>query len=159
VPARRRGNAPKVVAGLVAMAVVAAIGVGIGVYVVKQKSADPSTAVPLRAGPPCPTAVADRIPDGAGATLLHTYTTDSSNPNLIRLCQTTSGQIYYDGTWLHPDATHKASEAITVPADATTDGYQASNHGYLYVIKGDWVIVHQPTGKGPTKKYRLTEAR
>jgi hypothetical protein len=97
--------------------------------------------------------VADRIPDGTGATLLHAYTTESS---LIRLCKTTSGQIYYDGTWLHPDATHKASEAVTVPAEATTDGYQAANQGYLYVIEGEWVIVHQPTG--PTKKYRLTEA-
>ncbi|MFG2784422.1 hypothetical protein ACGFY7_42175 [Streptomyces prunicolor] len=151
-PARRRGNTPKVVAGL--MAVFAAVGIAVGAYVVKQNSADPSTAVPLRAGPTCPTDVADRIPDGTGATLLHTYTTES---NLIRLCRTTAGQIYYDGTWLHPDATHKASEAVTVPAETTTDGYQAANHGYLYVIEGDWVIVHQP--KGPTKKYRLTEAR
>lgn len=150
VPARRRGNTtPKVLVVLVA----ALAAFGIGGYVAKQKSADPSTAVPLSAGPPCPDEVAARIPDGTGATLLHAYTTES---NLIRLCRTTSGQIYYDGTWLHPDATHKASEAVTVPADATADGYEARNAGYLYVIKGDWVIVQQP--KGATKKYRLTEA-
>ncbi|WP_405948699.1 hypothetical protein OG588_21390 [Streptomyces prunicolor] len=148
VPARRRGNTPKVLVVLVA----ALAAFGIGGYVAKQKSADPSTAVPLSAGPPCPDEVTARIPDGTGATLLHTYTTES---NLIRLCKTTSGQIYYDGTWLHPDATHKASEAVTVPAEATTDGYQAANQGYLYVIKGEWVIIHQP--KGATKKYRLTE--
>ncbi|MEH0423958.1 hypothetical protein [Streptomyces sp. B21-083] len=145
---RRRGGTPWVVTGLVALA-----AIGGGVLWFKNNSADPSTALPLRAESPCPTTVAARIPDGSGATLLHTYTTES---NLIRLCQTASGKIYYDGTWLHPDARHKKSEEITIPAEPTTDGYQARNHGYLYVIKDGWVIIHQP--KGETKKYRLTEA-
>ncbi|MFJ9892764.1 hypothetical protein ACIQPR_05465 [Streptomyces sp. NPDC091280] len=150
-PARpRRSGATPWVAGVLVTALAL---IGGGVYWFKNNHTDPSTALPLRAGPPCPTTVAARIPDGSGATLLHTYTTEW---NLIRLCETTSGKIYYDGSWLHPDARHKKSEEITIPAETTTDGYQARNHGYLYVIKDGSVIIHQP--KGGTKKYRLTEA-
>ncbi|MDW8805823.1 hypothetical protein P1P68_13780 [Streptomyces scabiei] len=145
---RRRGSTPWVVTGLLVAAVI-----GGGVFWFMNNSADPSSALPLRAGPPCPAAVTAHIPDGAGATLLHTYTTES---NLIRLCRTVSGKIYYNGTWLDPDARHKKSEQITIPAEPTTDGYRARNHGYLYVIKDGWVVIHMP--KGETKKYRLTEA-
>jgi hypothetical protein len=96
--------------------------------------------------------VADRIPDGTGATLLHSYKTDRHR---IRLCRTAGGKVYYNGSWLHPDSVRKRSDQIVIPAEPTTDGYRARNKGFLYVIKGEWVIVDPPEGR--TRKYRLTE--
>ncbi|MBN0043751.1 hypothetical protein JS756_06440 [Streptomyces actuosus] len=148
VPARRRNRTWGIVAAAVA---VLAVG-GTSAYVFTHDSAAPTTGVPLRAGERCPAPVAARIPDGTGATLLHAYTTEAHR---ISLCQTVSGKIYYDGSWLHPDTAQKRSEEITVPAERTADGYRARNGSYQYIIRGRYVFVVPP--EGGTTKYLLTE--
>ncbi|MEU9349082.1 hypothetical protein AB0D74_48580 [Streptomyces sp. NPDC048278] len=148
-PARRRRTTAWVAFSATAVALA-----GAGTYYwYTRDSAAPATVVPLRAGASCPGSVAARIPGGDGATVLHAYTTEFHR---IVLCRTTGGRIYYDGTWLHPDAKHKKSDEITIPAERTADGYRARNLGFLYVIKNGWVTVDPP--KGAPKKYRLSEA-
>ncbi|MFJ4467880.1 hypothetical protein ACIP2X_10450 [Streptomyces sp. NPDC089424] len=147
-PARRRRRRTLVVLAMVVSAALA----GAGVHLFLRDSAAPPDAGPLRAGAPCPTAVAARIPDGAGATLLHAYTTELHR---ITLCRTARGRIYYNGSWLDPDAARRKSGQITIPAEPTANGYRARNKDFLYVIRDEWVIVHPPDGEA--RKYRLTE--
>ncbi|MCH0571021.1 hypothetical protein I3F60_17455 [Streptomyces sp. MUM 136J] len=148
-PSRRRRRTAWIVVAVAAVAVVLA---GIAVRMFAHDATGPSTALPPRAGTLCPTSVAARIPGGTGATLLHAYTTEVHR---ILLCRTMSGKIYYDGSWLHPSATHKKSEEITIPAERTTDGYRARNKGYQYTIGNGYVTVDLPQGE--TRKFRLTE--
>ncbi|MFE6891057.1 hypothetical protein [Streptomyces sp. NPDC057694] len=83
----------------------------------------------------CPTRIADELPSGAGAGLVEAYLTKNKQ---ITLCRTTAGQLYYYGEFSdHRDA------GIAMQASRTSDGYEADNGPYRYVIHGDLVTIYE----------------
>ncbi|PSM38211.1 hypothetical protein C6Y14_38395 [Streptomyces dioscori] len=97
----------------------------------------------------CPKEIVADLPvaERSGAELMRRYRTSE---HLITVCRTSDGGFYYHGAWRKgdPDST------ITIPAQATDDGYRAERGGYVYAISGDTVTVSVP-GQAP-KEYALT---
>lgn len=98
-----------------------------------------STAAPRSTSSACPTAAASWLPGGgAGATLVAAYTTEK---HVITVCQTGSGQLYYDGQ-VRGSAPNTETH-ISIPAEQTSSGFVARNKSYVYEITGTEVIVTQ----------------
>ncbi|HYQ62442.1 hypothetical protein [Actinophytocola sp.] len=101
---------------------------------VDHRSSSPSDAP---AAAPCPTEVAQWLPDGgSGAVLEAAFTTPKFT---ITLCRTTGGLLYYDGQVT--GATPTADTHLSIPATPTPTGYVARNGTYTYEIAGDQVFI------------------
>ncbi|KUL43152.1 hypothetical protein [Streptomyces regalis] len=83
----------------------------------------------------CPDRIAAALPDGDGAGLVQAYRTKNKQ---ITLCRTTSGSLYYYGEF--SDGREKG---IAMEAEETSDGYEARNGEYRYVIHDGVVTVYQ----------------
>ncbi|MFF5480490.1 hypothetical protein ACFY5C_24545 [Streptomyces sp. NPDC012935] len=83
----------------------------------------------------CPDRIAAELPDGDGAELVRAYRTKNKQ---ITLCRTTSGSLYYYGEF--SDGREKG---IAMEAEETSDGYEARNGEYRYVIHDGVVTVYQ----------------
>ncbi|WP_353945365.1 zinc finger protein [Streptomyces sp. HUAS MG91] len=83
----------------------------------------------------CPTRIADELPSGGGAELVEAYRTENKQ---ITLCRTTAGELYYYGEF----SDHREA-GIAMRATTTSDGYEASNDPYRYVIHGDLVTIYK----------------
>lgn len=83
----------------------------------------------------CPDRIAAELPDGDGAELVQAYRTKNKQ---ITLCRTTSGSLYYYGEF-----SDGREQGIAMEAEETSDGYEARNGEYLYVIEGGVVTIYQ----------------
>ncbi|MFJ4340870.1 hypothetical protein [Streptomyces sp. NPDC088915] len=93
------------------------------------------TAKPTGTGAACPSRIASALPSGEGATLVDAFRTDDHR---ITLCRTKAGKLYYYGEF------RDGREAgIAMPAKKTSDGYEANNRPYRYVISGDTVSIYK----------------
>ncbi|MEQ0561229.1 hypothetical protein ABJI51_19250 [Amycolatopsis sp. NEAU-NG30] len=93
----------------------------------------PSTSAP--ADKPCPADAARYLPGGQGTALLVAQTAKS----LITICRTPDGRIFYDGQARGKpvsDDTH-----IVLPAEASGDGFVATNGEYRYEVGGGRLVV------------------
>ncbi|TCO48916.1 hypothetical protein [Actinocrispum wychmicini] len=125
--------------GLGALAVVLLVG-----HALRQMG----TTDPGPSAPACPTAAARWLPGGTG-TLVAGYVTDK---HVITVCQDGSGRLYYDGQQKGSPAT--ADTHISIPAEATSTGFVATNKQYKYTITGSEVVV-SVKGK-PAQHWLLT---
>ncbi|OIK00696.1 hypothetical protein [Streptomyces colonosanans] len=89
----------------------------------------PSTAAP------CPTRIADKLPSGDGAELVEAFRTRN---NQITLCRTGGGKLYYFGEF-----SDQREPGIAMPAERTSDGYEASNPPYRYDIHDSAVWIYK----------------
>jgi hypothetical protein len=124
-----------VVAGLLlVIGVVARLGSDV------SSSSSPSTPEMVQSTPtgtPCPTAAARWLQNGGqGAVLVAGYTTTQ---HVITVCRDAAGQLYYDGQQKGVAVT--SDTHISIPAQATSTGFEATNLGYLYQITASEVIV------------------
>jgi hypothetical protein len=96
----------------------------------------PSTSTsPTPDGKPCPGDAARYLPGGEGTALLVAQTAKS----LITICRTPDGRIFYDGRARGKpvsDDTH-----IVLPAEASGDGFVATNGEYRYEVGGGRLVV------------------
>ena len=101
-------------------------------------SATTSSATP--AEKPCPGDAARYLPGGQGIALLVAQTPKS----LITICRVPDGRIFYDGQargQAASDDTH-----ITLPAEASGDGFVAKNGDYTYQVGGGRLVVSAGSG-------------
>lgn len=91
--------------------------------------ASPSTA------PSCPTRIADELPSGDGAELVKAFRTSSKQ---ITLCRTSGGKLYYFGEF-----SDQREPGIAMPAERTSDGYEATNPPYRYDIHDSVVTIYK----------------
>lgn len=83
-------------------------------------------------GVPCPSVAAMWLPGGgAGSVLIDGYT---ANQFVITICRDSTGQLYYDGQIANQAVT--SDTHISIPAQQTSDGFVATNKGYVYQISG-----------------------
>ncbi|MFE9741469.1 hypothetical protein [Streptomyces sp. NPDC006477] len=137
-PAKKKSNGCmvgclSVVGGLVLLGI---LNGGITAIVSSLDEADPTPTTstgPTAAA--CPSRVASTLPSGEGATLVEAFRTDDHR---ITLCRTTAGKLYYFGEFR--DGREKG---ISMPAKKTSDGYEARNSPYRYVIDGGTVSVYK----------------
>jgi hypothetical protein len=106
--------------------------------IAEQSSSTSSTEAPGQTpgvAQPCPAEAAAWLPGQTG-TLVARYQTTK---HLITVCQATDGQFFYDGQIMGqpegPD-TH-----ISLPAQASGDGYVAYNGAYTYQLTGGRIVV------------------
>ncbi|GHE09257.1 hypothetical protein [Streptomyces alanosinicus] len=88
-----------------------------------------------RSAPSCPDRIAAELPDGDGAELVQAFRTKNKQ---ITLCRTSAGSLYYYGEF--SDGREKG---IAMEAETTSDGYEARNGEYRYVIHGSAVTVYE----------------
>ncbi|MEE1772740.1 hypothetical protein PUR34_32440 [Streptomyces sp. JV185] len=84
---------------------------------------------------PCPGRIAGAIPSGDGSELVTAFRTKNKQ---ITLCRTSGGDLYYFGEF----SDHR-EPGIAMPAEETSDGYEARNSPYSYRIKKDTVTIYQ----------------
>jgi hypothetical protein len=84
---------------------------------------------------PCPGRIAEAIPSGDGAELVKAFRTKNKQ---ITLCRTSGGSLYYFGEF----SDHR-EPGIAMPAEKTSDGYEAHNAPYSYRIVGDTVTIYR----------------
>ncbi|MFJ9855372.1 hypothetical protein [Streptomyces sp. NPDC101150] len=83
----------------------------------------------------CPTRIADELPSGDGAELVKAFHTKNKQ---ITLCRTGEGKLYYFGEF----SDHR-EPGIAMPAERTSDGYEASNPPYRYDIHDGVVTIYK----------------
>ncbi|MGW3208820.1 hypothetical protein [Streptomyces sp. NPDC001135] len=83
----------------------------------------------------CPDRIATELPAGDGAELVQAFRTRNKQ---ITLCRTTSGSLYYYGEF-----SDGREQGIAMKAKTTSEGYEANNGPYRYVIHGGVVTVYQ----------------
>ncbi|MFF5298672.1 hypothetical protein ACFY5F_04860 [Streptomyces sp. NPDC013161] len=83
----------------------------------------------------CPTRIADELPSGDGAELVKAFRTSNKQ---ITLCRTTAGELYYFGEF----SDHREA-GIAMHAKQTSDGYEATNSPYRYVIHDGVVTIYR----------------
>ncbi|MFD9207811.1 hypothetical protein ACFVZM_16245 [Streptomyces sioyaensis] len=83
----------------------------------------------------CPTRIADELPSGDDAELITAFHTKNKQ---ITLCHTSGGKLYYFGEF----SDHR-EPGIAMPAKRTSNGYEASNPPYRYVIHDSVVSVYK----------------
>jgi hypothetical protein len=84
---------------------------------------------------PCPSRIAEAIPSGDGAELVKAFRTKNKQ---ITLCRTSGGSLYYYGEF----SDHR-EPGIAMPAEETSDGFEARNDPYSYRIEGDTVTIYR----------------
>ncbi|MFI5978240.1 hypothetical protein [Streptomyces sp. NPDC051452] len=100
-----------------------------------DNSSDSGGSAPTSTAPACPDRIAARLPDGDGAELVQAFHTTNKR---ITLCRTGSGTLYYYGEF--SDGREKG---IAMKAEATSEGYEARNGEYRYVVHGGVVTVYR----------------
>ncbi len=83
----------------------------------------------------CPERIADELPSGEGAELVEAFRTANKQ---ITLCRTTAGELYYFGEF-----SDQREPGIAMPAERTSDGYEATNAPYRYDIHDGVVTIYQ----------------
>ncbi|RSD15472.1 hypothetical protein [Amycolatopsis eburnea] len=86
-------------------------------------------------GKPCPGDAARYLPGGQGTALLVGQTAKS----LITICRTPDGRVFYDGQARGQAAS--GDTHITLPAEASGDGFVAVNGAYRYEVGGGRLVV------------------
>ncbi|MFI9239954.1 hypothetical protein [Streptomyces sp. NPDC053079] len=89
---------------------------------------------PSRTAASCPGRIAAELPRGENAELVDAFRTDNKQ---ITLCRTTGGSLYYFGEF----SDHR-EPGIAMRAEKTTDGYEANNDSYRYVIHDGVVTIY-----------------
>ncbi|MFD3612825.1 hypothetical protein ACFWXA_33100 [Streptomyces atroolivaceus] len=84
---------------------------------------------------PCPGRIADSLPSGDGAELVTAFRTKNKQ---ITLCRTGGGDLYYFGEF-----SDQREPGIAMPAEETSDGYEARNGPYSYRIADGSVTIYQ----------------
>ncbi|WP_309050922.1 hypothetical protein [Streptomyces sp.] len=84
---------------------------------------------------PCPSRVAEALPKGEGAELVDAFHTEDHR---ITLCATASGQLYYFGEFRDG-----REPGIAMKARRTSEGYEATNSPYRYVIRDGTVSIYK----------------
>ncbi|MFE5947003.1 hypothetical protein [Streptomyces sp. NPDC056480] len=102
---------------------------------IEDAGAKPATSSPRPTGTACPSRIADALPSGDGAALVEAFRTENKQ---ITLCRTRSGKLYYYGEF-----SDRREPGIAMKAEKTSDGYEATNSPYRYVIHGDTVTVYK----------------
>ncbi|MFG2648340.1 hypothetical protein [Streptomyces sp. NPDC048436] len=90
---------------------------------------------PSQKGTSCPGRIASALPSGEGAELVKAFRTKNKQ---ITLCRTESGRLYYFGEF----SDHR-EKGIAMPAEKTSDGYEARNDPYRYRIHDGVVTIYQ----------------
>ncbi|MEU9981623.1 zinc finger protein [Streptomyces sp. NPDC050856] len=103
-------------------------------------SGDPGEGEPGRSAPSatagqCPGRIAAELPGGEGAGLVEAFRTVNKQ---ITLCRTPGGTLYYYGEF-----TDRREKGIAMEAEETSDGYEARNGPYRYVIHDGVVTIYQ----------------
>ncbi|MFJ4713974.1 hypothetical protein [Streptomyces sp. NPDC088785] len=119
---------------LIALAVGGALLFGAQHYFASHDSGTGGADGPAATGA-CPARVADALSSGGGAELVDAYRTENKQ---ITLCRTTAGALYYYGEF----SDHREA-GIAMRATRTSDGYEATNGPYRYVVHGDLVTIYQ----------------
>lgn len=134
-PRRRAGLGRLVKAGLSVAAIVLAWQVGLPWVqgLVAENTAD--SAGQTTAAQPCPPEAAVALPGQTGTLLARYHTTK----HVITVCQTSDGQVFYDGQVKGQPPGPQTH--ISLPAQATADGYIAHNGNYTYQITGGRIVV------------------
>ncbi|MEU3742698.1 hypothetical protein AB0E78_37310 [Streptomyces sp. NPDC032198] len=83
----------------------------------------------------CPGRIASALPSGEGAELVEAFRTKNKQ---ITLCRTEGGRLYYFGEF----SDHR-EKGIAMPAEKTSDGYEARNDPYRYRIHDGVVTIYQ----------------
>ncbi|MFF0478164.1 hypothetical protein [Streptomyces sp. NPDC004284] len=86
-------------------------------------------------GTACPSRIASALPSGEGSTLVEAFRTEDHR---ITLCRTAAGRLYYYGEFRD-----QREAGIAMPAKKTSDGYEANNGPYRYVINGSTVSIYK----------------
>jgi hypothetical protein len=147
------GRTARRVSTLAVLAIAGALVVGnwdsiVGLLPDADSWSSPRSDAP--AEPPCPAEVARWLPEGgSGAVLEAAFTTPKFT---ITLCQSTGGQLYYDGQVTGAPPT--ADTHISLAATRTPTGYVARNGSYEYEIAGEEVFVSH--GNEPLSQQPLT---
>ncbi len=84
-------------------------------------------------GPPCPAGIAATIKGGENSKLIGAY---NSPKFKIRLCETSTGKIYYHGSDRNNPSLH-----ITLPAQRSRHGYKAKDNGYVYYVSKRRLVI------------------
>ena len=132
-PVRRRPG--KLIGSLLLLAVIAGAFLTRGDWLPAfhhiTSSGGPTASRP--AGPPCPAGIAATIKGGENSTLIAAY---NSARFKIRLCETTTGEIYYHGSDRNNPSMH-----ITLPAQRSRHGYKAENNIYVYYVSKHHLVI------------------
>ncbi len=89
---------------------------------------------PSTTGQPCPERIARQLP-GEDAELVEAFLTENKQ---ITLCRTADGDLYYYGEF-----SDGREPGVPMPATETSDGYDAVNDPYRYVIEDDVVTIFE----------------
>ena len=132
-PARRRPR--KLIGFLLLLAVAAGAFLARGDWlpVVHHITASGTPTASPPAGPPCPADIAATINGGENSTLIAAY---NSAKFKIRVCETSSGKIYYHGSDRNNPSLH-----ITLPARRSRHGFKAQNNGYVYYVSKHTIVI------------------
>lgn len=98
-------------------------------------SSDPDGSTPGSTAPACPGRIAAELPGGDGAELVEGFRTENKQ---ITLCRTTAGSLFYYGEF-----SDRREKGIVLDAEVTSDGYEASNTPYRYVIHSGLVTIYR----------------
>ncbi|MER5221052.1 zinc finger protein [Streptomyces flaveus] len=91
-------------------------------------------STPAGTAPACPGRIAAELPEGDGAELVEAFRTSNKQ---ITLCRTTDGSLYYFGEF-----SDQREQGIAMNAEETSDGYEAYNDPYRYVIHDGVVTIY-----------------
>ncbi|MGI5199726.1 hypothetical protein ACQEVY_39850 [Streptomyces sp. CA-288835] len=91
-------------------------------------------STPASTAPACPGRIAAELPSGDGAELVEAFRTANKQ---ITLCRTTDGSLYYFGEF-----SDQREKGIAMEAEETSDGYEAYNDPYRYVIHDGVVTIY-----------------
>ncbi|GAA2636039.1 hypothetical protein [Streptomyces vastus] len=91
-------------------------------------------STPASTAPACPGRIAAELPGGDGAELVDAFRTSNKQ---ITLCRTTDGSLYYFGEF-----SDQREKGIAMNAEETSDGYEAYNDPYRYVIHDGVVTIY-----------------
>ncbi|MEU0523633.1 hypothetical protein [Streptomyces niveus] len=90
---------------------------------------------PSSTATPCPSRIAEAVPDGKSSKLVEAFRTHNKQ---ITLCRTSDGKLYYYGEF-----SDRREKGIAMPAEKTNDGYVARNAPYKYVIQDGAVTIYE----------------
>ncbi len=85
------------------------------------------------AGPRCPAGIAATINGGENSTLIAAY---NSVRFKVRMCETSTGEIYYHGS----DRNHPSMH-ITLPAQRSRHGFKAQSNDYVYYVSKHRLVI------------------